>query len=122
MNWFIDQVRKCASRNYLIVLIGTHCNCSDRKITRGEAEETARGFGIPYFEMSAETGEGVEKGFLILVTEGIRRFPDFFGPPSPRIIGPEKPVKKERKGFFGFFDSKKANPQEQSDSDSELLP
>jgi hypothetical protein len=54
------------------------------------------------------------------VREGIRRIPDFWGPPDSKKTPNETPKappkeveapKKERKGFFGLFGSKKADPE-----------
>jgi hypothetical protein len=62
--------------------------------------------------MDAETGEGVEDGLITIVREGILKIPNFFGPPES--VKPPKsvePPKKERKGFFGLFGSKKADPK-----------
>jgi hypothetical protein len=71
-------VRNSVPIHIFIVLIGTRWNSPDRIVTREEGGEAVRGFGIPYFEMSAETGEGVEDGFLTMVTKGIRRISNFF--------------------------------------------
>jgi GTPase SAR1 family protein len=109
--WMTDT-RKLSRPDVFIVLIGTHCDSRDRKVTREEAEETARRFGIPYFETTATTTESVENTFRGIVTEGIRRIPNFFDPPSksttsaspkkpePKKSEPKKSAGKERKSFF----------------------
>jgi CII-binding regulator of phage lambda lysogenization HflD len=91
-----------------VVLIGSKCDSPYREVSREQAEEKARRLGIPYFEMSARTGEGVEDGFQTIVTEGIRRFPSFGSPSQvpasapPKTPEPKKPAEKERKSFFSF--------------------
>jgi hypothetical protein len=59
------------STGLFIFLIGTRWNSPDRVVTREESRETARSFGIPDFEMDAETAEEVEDGFFTIVREGI---------------------------------------------------
>jgi small GTP-binding protein len=114
----ISNVRNDISADGFIVLIGTRCNSPNRVITTEEAEETARGFGIPSFEMDAETGEGVEDGFHTIINEGIQKIPAFFS-----LSNSNEAPKKERKSSFG---SKKGDPETESDSDSdfdlEILP
>jgi small GTP-binding protein len=80
-DWVTDAL-KLSPPGIFIALIGNQCDLPDREVTREEAEETARRFGIPYFETSAKTDEGVENAFQTIVTEGIRRIPNFFDPPS----------------------------------------
>jgi GTPase SAR1 family protein len=109
-----------ASTDRFIVLIGIRCSSSDRVVSREEAEEKASGFNILYFEMDAETGEGVEDGFDRIVREGIRKMPNFFGFPDSKKP-PNKEQKasaqlvetpeKKRKGLFGSFGSTKADSE-----------
>jgi GTPase SAR1 family protein len=112
----ISDLRNDVCINSFIVLIGTRRNDSDRVIAREEAERKARGFGIPHFEMDAETNEGVEDGFEAIVKEGIwrrqssRPLPEFVEMrEKEREEPPEsaEPPKKERKHLVGLFGSKK---------------
>jgi small GTP-binding protein len=72
MREIVNQLRD-EIREVFIVLIAAKCNSAARVITRKEGEEIARSFGVLYFEMSAETGEGVEDGFLGIVAEVVKR-------------------------------------------------
>jgi small GTP-binding protein len=105
----ISFVRDNISANPFFVLIGSKYPFPNRIVTRDEAEGAARDFGIPYFEMDAETGEGVEDGLHTIVREGIRTIPNFFDPPESAEL-----PKKERKGLF---DSKKIDSERECDSD-----
>jgi hypothetical protein len=59
----IKIVRDGVFADPFIAVIGSLFGFHDRLVTREEAEEKARGSGIPSFEMDAETGEGSEDGF-----------------------------------------------------------
>jgi GTPase SAR1 family protein len=109
---YINEVRNCVFTDSFIVLIGhlfydsDRFDDSDRVVTREEAEEAGRGFGVPYFEMDDKTGQRVEDGFHTIVKEVIRKMSDSVDHPDSK-----KPLEKERKGLFGLFGSKKTDSE-----------
>jgi GTPase SAR1 family protein len=61
---------------------------------------------IPFFEMSAKTGENVREGFITLLREIVRTSTkELSGGAKEKEEEPPKPVTKKRKGLFRFFGS-----------------
>ncbi|XP_026885518.2 GTPase KRas [Electrophorus electricus] len=56
-----------------MVLVGNKSDLSSRTVDTRQAQELARGYGIPFVETSAKTRQGVEEAFYSLVRE-IRRY------------------------------------------------
>nr|XP_033816768.1 GTPase HRas-like isoform X2 [Geotrypetes seraphini] len=52
-----------------MVLVGNKCDLPSRTIDTKQAQELARGYGIPFIETSAKTRQGVEDAFYTLVRE-----------------------------------------------------
>ncbi|XP_047657245.1 GTPase KRas isoform X5 [Tachysurus fulvidraco] len=61
------------SDNVPMVLVGNKCDLGSRSVETRQAQELARGYGIPFVETSAKTRQGVEEAFYSLVRE-IRRY------------------------------------------------
>ncbi|KAB5553759.1 hypothetical protein PHYPO_G00042350 [Pangasianodon hypophthalmus] len=61
------------SDNVPMVLVGNKSDLSSRSVETRQAQELARGYGIPFVETSAKTRQGVEEAFYSLVRE-IRRY------------------------------------------------
>ena len=71
-NW-INEVRKYASDDVEILLVGNKSDLSDlRAVSYEEAKEIADSLGVEYIETSAKSGSGVENSFVKL-TENIKR-------------------------------------------------
>ncbi|CDQ94132.1 unnamed protein product [Oncorhynchus mykiss] len=56
-----------------MVLVGNKSDLGSRSVESRQAQELARGYGVPFVETSAKTRQGVEEAFYSLVRE-IRRY------------------------------------------------
>ncbi|XP_062874550.1 GTPase KRas [Trichomycterus rosablanca] len=56
-----------------MVLVGNKSDLNSRTVETRQAQELARGYGIPFVETSAKTRQGVEEAFYSLVRE-IRKY------------------------------------------------
>ncbi|MBN3311987.1 RASK GTPase, partial [Atractosteus spatula] len=57
------------SESVPMVLVGNKCDLASRPVDSRQAQELARGYGIPFVETSAKTRQGVEEAFYSLVRE-----------------------------------------------------
>ncbi|KAH0789714.1 ras-related protein Rab-8B [Histomonas meleagridis] len=60
---WMESITEAMSDPVDIVLVGNKCDM-ERQITREEAEEKAKQFGVPYFETSAKENINIESTFL----------------------------------------------------------
>lgn len=59
---WLDDCRKYASNNIVIILIGNKCDLeNNRQVSRQEGEEFARKNGLHFLETSAKTAENVDE-------------------------------------------------------------
>ncbi|CAI2380711.1 unnamed protein product [Moneuplotes crassus] len=71
---WLDEVRKSAPENILIIVFGNKCDLEDqRAVSKEDCEEFTKKTGIPIFEASAKTAENVEKGFTSLTSKLIQK-------------------------------------------------
>ena len=63
LSGWIDTIKEIKDiTNFPIIIIGNKSDLEDkRQVPIEEAKKFAEGFGLPYFETSARTGEGVRK-------------------------------------------------------------
>jgi small GTP-binding protein len=83
INAWIDTVTDTAVRPIDVVLIGNKIDAGSRSVTIEEGVAAASAFGVPYFEVSAKTGESVAEAF-----EHLARLVATHLTPSPQTIAP----------------------------------
>ena len=67
--WANDLMTEC-DKNITIILIGNKNDLENqRQVTKEQGEEKAKAFQLGFFEMSALTGDNLEKGFNALISE-----------------------------------------------------
>jgi len=67
--WLSDLVSSC-DKNLTIILIGNKNDLEDqRQVSKEQGEEKAKTFQLAFLETSALSGENLEKGFNMLITE-----------------------------------------------------
>ena len=67
--WANDLMTEC-DKNITIILIGNKNDLENqRQVTKEQGEEKAKAFRLGFFEMSALTGDNLEKGFNTLISE-----------------------------------------------------
>ena len=67
--WVNDLTSAC-DKNLTIILIGNKSDLEDqRQITKEQGEEKAKSFQLAFLEMSALSGNNLEKGFNMLISE-----------------------------------------------------
>ena len=67
--WYYD-LKNSSDKNPTIMLIGNKSDLeSQRQVSKENGEEKAKSFELAFLEMSALSGENLEKGFNLLVTE-----------------------------------------------------
>ena len=67
--WANDLKTEC-DKNITIILIGNKNDLENqRQVTKEQGEEKAKAFQLGFFEMSALTGDNLEKGFNALISE-----------------------------------------------------
>ena len=67
---WIEAIRKNASADVQILLLGNNCHLEDeRQITKERGEQLARELGTNFLEASAETGHNVEECFMTLAMD-----------------------------------------------------
>ena len=67
--WYYD-LKNSSDKNPTIMLIGNKSDLeSQRQVSKENGEEKAKSFELAFMEMSALSGENLEKGFNLLVTE-----------------------------------------------------
>ncbi len=67
--WVNDLTMAC-DKNLTTILIGNKSDLEDqRQITKEQGEEKAKSFQLAFLEMSALSGENLEKGFNMLISE-----------------------------------------------------
>ena len=54
-----------------IVVVGTKADLATREVAQKEAQAFFAGRGVPYYEVSARTGQGVEDVFSLIATESL---------------------------------------------------
>ena len=73
-NWMAN-VKEYASERVDVALVGNKDDCEDgdRVVARSEGEALARSFGVPFFETSAKSGDGVDAAFMGVAERAVRR-------------------------------------------------
>jgi len=73
-NWMAN-VKEHASERVDVALVGNKDDCEDgnRVVARSEGEALARSFGVPFFETSAKSGDGVDAAFMGVAERAVRR-------------------------------------------------
>lgn len=66
---WIAEIQGYTNDHIYISLVGTKLDNPDRCISYQEAEALARSLNLPYSEVSAKTGQGVESVFVNIVSE-----------------------------------------------------
>ena len=68
-NW-IEQIRDEVNQDVLIYLVGNKIDKKEnRKVNTEDGKKLADGFGVPFFESSAKTGENVDVVFSNLIND-----------------------------------------------------
>lgn len=68
-NW-IEQIRDEVNQDVLIYLVGNKIDKKEnRKVSTEDGKKLADGFGVPFFESSAKTGENVDVVFSNLIND-----------------------------------------------------
>ena len=69
LSGWIDTIKEIKDiTNFPIIIIGNKSDLEDkRQVPIEEAKKFAEGFGLPYFETSVRTGEGVKEAFSALI-------------------------------------------------------
>jgi Ras-related protein Rab-8A len=106
-NWFSEIERfTTPGSEKAIVLVGSKMDMTEqRKVSHEEARKLADEFGVPYFETSAKTGEGVDRAYFTLASMSLRKLllnsdPTRTRPPPPSMAQPDT-----SKGWFAsLFD------------------
>ncbi len=73
-NW-MGNIKEHASEKVDIALVGNKNDCDegDRVISKEQGEALAKSFGVPFYETSAKSGDGVESAFLGVARESVKR-------------------------------------------------
>lgn len=59
INGWVKQIRAHAASDVVIILVGNKRD-SKREVTHEQGEKLAREIGVPFFETSAKSSEGIE--------------------------------------------------------------
>ncbi|CAK80075.1 unnamed protein product (macronuclear) [Paramecium tetraurelia] len=66
-DYWIKQVQECSKANSQTILVGNKIDlCEKRQVKFLEVQEFSQKYKLPYFEVSAKTGEGVQEAFNFL--------------------------------------------------------
>ncbi|CAD8069678.1 unnamed protein product [Paramecium primaurelia] len=66
-DYWIKQVQECSKANAQSILVGNKIDlCEKRQVKFLEAQEFSQKYKLPYFEVSAKTGDGVQEAFNFL--------------------------------------------------------
>ncbi|KAI9360075.1 P-loop containing nucleoside triphosphate hydrolase protein [Zopfochytrium polystomum] len=63
----VQELAQHAAGDVRKVLVGSKADLEEREVAREEAQDYADRLNIPYFEVSAKTGENVDQPFITLV-------------------------------------------------------
>ena len=77
---WIHQIKAEVDEKVTIILVGNKIDDEEnREVTKEEGEETARNFGLDFFECSAKTGENINSTFNELVLKMVEIHEKFGG-------------------------------------------
>ena len=72
---WINDLKSTGDSKITIILIGNKCDLEDkREISKENGEEKARSFGCAFLETSALSGDNIEKGFEMMISEIFKKF------------------------------------------------
>ena len=74
---WINDLKSKADSKVNIILIGNKTDLSDkREVQKDQGEEKARSFGCAFLETSALSGENIDKGFELMVSDIFKKYGD----------------------------------------------
>ena len=72
---WINDLKSTGDSKMTIILIGNKCDLEDtREISKEKGEEKAKSFGCAFLETSALSGDNIEKGFEMMISEIFKKF------------------------------------------------
>ena len=72
---WINDLKSTGDSKMTIILIGNKCDLEDkREVPKEKGEEKARSFGCAFLETSALSGNNIEKGFEMMISEIFKKF------------------------------------------------
>ena len=72
---WINDLKSIGDSKMTIILIGNKCDLEDkREIPKEKGEEKARSFDCAFLETSALSGDNIEKGFQMMISEIFKKF------------------------------------------------
>ena len=72
---WINDLKSTGDSKMTIILIGNKCDLEDkREVPKEKGEEKARSFGCAFLETSALSGDNIEKGFEMMISEIFKKF------------------------------------------------
>jgi len=73
MSYWIGKIQEKASKDSVSIVVGNKIDLdSKQEISKFEAQERVEKFNLPYFEVSAKSGENVNESFMFLVREMVQ--------------------------------------------------
>ena len=92
---WITDIKDEADENVIVFLLGNKIDLvEERKITKEKGEELAKEFNIPFFEVSAKSGEKVNVVFKTLYTKINESYEQFEKQRSTKLIKRQKNNRK----------------------------
>jgi GTPase SAR1 family protein len=75
LRWAVAEIRNCVDEWPIsIIVVASKIDLEEQRVLSSEeAQGVARELGVPYFEVSAATGQGIEGLFVHVAKEAIRR-------------------------------------------------
>jgi len=71
---WIEKIQHNANEDVVTIVVGNKIDLdSKRVISKFEAQEKVKQFNLPYFEVSAKSGENVDEPFIFLVKEMMQK-------------------------------------------------
>ncbi len=92
---WITDIKDEADENVIVFLLGNKIDLAEeRKIPKAKGEELAKEFNVPFFEVSAKSGENVNVVFKTLYTKINESYDEFEKQRSKKIIKRQKNNRK----------------------------
>ena len=72
---WINDLKSSGDPKLIIIIIGNKCDLEEkREILKEQGEEKAKSFGCAFLETSALSGDNIEKGFEMMISEIFKKY------------------------------------------------
>jgi len=114
VNLWLEDIKECID-NPCLVLFGNKADMPNEKweVTKEEAEQYAKKMNLQYFETSAKTKQGLDKGFSFIVNKAY----DTAKAQQGIIIDDDEQKEEEDEYVNGCFGKKKKKKKKNKDKD-----